>query len=202
MRKFTFLISLVGLAATASADAVYDNSTNFLGFRLGAGEIEWGDGATLAGTDRLVTGISYMIHNSSPTVDADVIGRLYAGGDSGAEPGALLWESAPIRMTILGSSKLYDLAVPNVVVPDEVTWTVQLLNRSNQNAVAGSRFMNPPTIGSSEDNVWDHANGVWTRHIFGIGAPNNFGAIITAVPEPASLVLFGLGGLALVRRRR
>ncbi len=103
-------------------------------------------------------------------------------------------------MTILGSSKLYDFAVPNVVVPDEVTWTVQLLNRSNQNAVAGSRFMNPPTIGSSEDNVWDHANGVWTRHFYGISV-SNFGAIITAVPEPASLVLLGLGGLALVRRR-
>ena len=93
MRKFAFLISLVGLAATANADAVYDNSTNFLGFLINAGETEWGDGATLAGTDRVVAEISYMIHSSSGAFDADVVGRLYAGGDSGADPGALLWRA-------------------------------------------------------------------------------------------------------------
>ena len=74
------------------------------------------------------------------------------------------------------------LAVPNVVVPDEVTWTVQLLNRTNPEAVAGSRYVYPPTIGSSMDNVWDHAGGVWTAHVSGI-MPSGFGAIITAVPE-------------------
>ena len=229
MRKLVLfgIASVVALAATASArqivpaigpihggggvgdtPIVYSNIDNLLGFLIVGNNSERGDGVALAGTDRVVTEIGLVIHALGQDWSADTVVRLYEGGNNfgASDPGALLWDSGMMSgLPYPNGSNLHNFAVPNVLVPDEITWTIELTNiagGTGDNRM-GSRFMDPPTIGSSENNVWlRETDGSWTAQQFGVGGDNNYGAIINAVPEPATLVLLGLGGLALVRRRR
>ena len=140
------------MAPVVSADTiVYDNSVNFVGFLIQGNGLEWGDGATLAGTERVVTKISLMIHGRSGDVTSDLTVRLFEGGDDWkAEPGAMLWESELFQqMTIFDGPNLYDFDVPSVNVPDSLTWTLELQNADPPGAVFGSRSMGPPVVGSS-----------------------------------------------------
>ncbi|MCH7792367.1 MAG: hypothetical protein IID31_08840 [Planctomycetes bacterium] len=184
---------------------VYDNSANTLGFLINTADFERGDGVTLAGTDRVVTNINVMIHvNGGAAGTADMQVRLFVGGDAGGgDPGALLWDSGLFAGVALSAGLAgYDFAVSNVTVPDEITWTVALSNVQTA-GTTGVRFVAPPTVGSSEDWVWDHTGGVWTQQVFGVGAGNNsFGATITAIPTPGSLGLLAIGGIVMLRRRR
>ncbi len=176
-----------GGALPTGEKIVYDNSTTLLKFFIDGNSAEWGDGVTLAGTNRVVTNITLIIR-SFDDVTANFIIRIYEGGDDfgASEPGALLWTSATfVDFPLASGTNLYDFAVPNITVPDTLTWTLEFGFVEG----VGSRFMDPPTIGSSEDNVWDHNDGVWTPHQFDVGGANNFGAIINAVP-PVPLMWF------------
>ncbi len=184
-------------------NVVFDNSTNLLGFLINDREQERGDSATLAGTDRSVVEISLLIHSNAGDVNADVQVRLYEGGDTGGDPGALLWASGVFpQMTIAAGTNQYDFAVPSILVGNEVTWTVEMRAVTGDPSQAvGPRFVAPPTVGTSMDYLWDHTSGAWVQQRFGSPGMNNYGAIITAVPEPTSLMLMGLGVLVLRRRR-
>lgn len=182
---------------------VYDNSTDILGFLIGGNDEENGDGLTLAGTDRVVTNITLFIHTLGGNGTADAQVRMYVGGDiGGGNPGAVLWESGVFaQMAFTSGLVSYDFAVPNVLVPGELTWTLELTNVSAGNTI-GSRFIGIPTVGSSEDWVWNRAGGVWTQENFAVGGNNSYGAIIEAVPTPGSLALLAIGGIVMLRRRR
>ena len=43
-----------------------------------------------------------------------------------------------------------------------------------------SSFLDPPTLGSSQNWIWDNNGGVWARRTFAVGGDNNLGAIIDA----------------------
>ncbi len=165
---------------------VYDNSANTIGFLINGADTERGDGLVLDGTDREVTLLSVYIHSNGGDAIADIQARIYAGGDaSGAEPCDLLWESDVLtQVTIFGGTTFYDFPVPNVVVPDEITWTLEMTNVTPvPGEVAGPRFIAPPVVGSSEDWVWTHdPRGAWIKNVYGVGAGNNsYGAYIEAV---------------------
>ncbi len=140
----------LGLTSAANAqEVVFDNSTNLLGNLINNRDQERGDSATLAGTDRSVTVLSLFLRSSAGNVNADVQVRLYDGGDSGAEPGTLLWASGVFsQMAIAAGTNQYDFAVPNVAVGNQVTWTVELTRITGDptNGV-GPRFISPPTVG-------------------------------------------------------
>ena len=193
---------------TTGGVVVYDNTTNILGFLLGLNGNEFGDGVTLAGTNRVVTSIGLLLHaNGDSGATADVTIRIYDGGDdpAGIDPGALLWTSDTfVGFVFADSVNQYDFAVPNILVGDTLTWTIEMNNVFQAEGEAvGPRFVSPPTIGSSQDYLWNHTGGVWGLSVFGVGENNNnFGAIITAIPTPGALALLGLAGLASRRRRR
>lgn len=91
----------------------------------------------------------------------------------------------------------YDLSVS----ADNVTFT-EIVTDGTLNQAGGTTAESVQTI-----NVAGSANGV--RYIR-IDADSNFGGVVTGlsevrfdvVPEPGSLALLGMGGLALLRRRR
>ena len=167
---------------------VYDNSLNLIGFLINGADFERGDGLTLDGTDRAVTLLSLFIHSNGGDAIADLQARIYVGGDAGGgDPGAMLWESAvQTGVTIFGGTGFYDFIVPEVVVPDEITWTLEMTNVTPfPGEVTGSRFIHPPTLGSSEDWVWTRTAGVWTQNVYAVGPNNSYGAYITAVLGPS-----------------
>lgn len=186
-------------------NVVYDNSTTLTNFLIGGNDEENGDGITLAGTDRIVTNINLLITNLGDVGTADMRIRFFVGGDAGGgEPGAMIWDSGLLAgIAIEESRAAYDFAVPSVLVPDEMTWTLELTNVVNGNSALGSHFAAPPTVGSSEDFVWERLAGVWTQRVFGVGAGNNsYSATLTAVPTPGSIGLLALSGIVMLRRRR
>lgn len=194
-----------GGGGVVDGTVVYDNSTTLIGSLINGIDDEWGDGVTLAGTDRTVTNINLLIHANGGAATADVRVRIFVGGDlGGGNPGAMLWDSGAITgFALAGGTNPYNFAVPNVLVPGEITWTLQLTNVTAGGAV-GSRFVAPVTVGSSEDWIWLHDGpGAWSQFTFGLGAGNNsFGATITAIPTPGSLGLLAIGGIVMLRRRR
>ena len=97
----------------------------------------------------------------------------------------MLWESQ-----VFGAYRIspglgqYYFEVPNVLVTDKMTWTLQLANCSTAFEI-GSRFVSPPTIGTSQSYLWNHTGGIWEFITFDIGGPNSdLGCSITAEPAP------------------
>ena len=196
---FAALAVMLAMPLIVSADTiVYDNTIarRLAGVNPNNGEV--GDGATLAGTDRLVTKLSLMIIGGAQPQNAEVRVRLYEGGDSfQAEPGDLLWESELFKqMPLLPGEHVYDFAVPRILVPESVTWTLEI--RAPDPLGMGLR--GPPDVGSSEVFFWIHSSGIWRRS--GTQFEDSFGARIEAVPEPGALSLLAVGALGLARRWR
>ena len=211
MKKLIAILAFSAMVAGVQAQNVYDNTTNLVGFLITGQEFERGDGITLAGTDRYVTNIDLMVHGLGGAFTADATVRFFSGGDTATttDPGGMLWQSATFAgMAFASGLATYSFAVPLVLVPDEMTWTLQLAQTNIPAGQAlGSRFVAPPTTGTSNDWVWtrDTNTGMWTNNVFGVGAGNNsYGAAISAspVPEPASMIALGAGLAALLARRR
>lgn len=71
-----------GAGGVMDGNIVYDNSTNLLGSLIEGIDKGVGDSCTLAGTDRVVTNISLLIHANGGNATADMQVRMYEGGDA------------------------------------------------------------------------------------------------------------------------
>lgn len=179
-----------GGALPTGGTVVFANSVNTLGFLVNGNGAQWGDGCTLAGTDRMVTCIILPIHSlAGGSATCDVTVRFYEGGDSPAAkpPGAMLWQSETFtRFAISPGLNQYLFEVPDIVVPDSMTWTLETSFCDTEEQI-GSRFISPPTTGTSQSYLWNRQHN-WEAVTFDIGGPNSdLGAIITAVPAPVGV---------------
>lgn len=117
---------------------------------------------------------------------------------TGGGPSSLLWETLLADYPTVGDPFCtLTVEIPNVLVPDTLTWTV---NRLDYNYGAGLPHFDPPAVGSSGDFYWLFDGRDWRMRES--GGPDNFGARIEAVPEPATLSLLAFGALTAIRRKR
>ncbi|MBI3414933.1 MAG: hypothetical protein HY043_06360 [Verrucomicrobia bacterium] len=211
-------VALAGFDAKADT-VVYDNTaaTSYLNQFFSANN-EFGDEINLAGSARTVTDFKFEYFANLTTLGDDTVHfRIYANGSgTGAAPQTLLYDSntdAPGGIPLFNGLQTVDISGLSLSVPSKLTWTAQFTTSTGD--TAGLPLYSPATIGGvllggeigSRDDFWQNINGTWTLTRYPNGTPaGNFAAQVTAVPEPSSIALGVLGGLALlgsqaVRRR-
>lgn len=191
VKAFVAALAMLGWAALpiGAADIVYDNSTTFLQTDYESVN-EYGDEVILAGTARIVTEIQIEYY-AQFTPNGTQLGRVRFYANTGP-----LWHgnsdyptpaSPPLYEQTFALATNYQVAVievPNVVVPNEFTWTVQFLgiSQTSTNDRAGLLLYDPPTIGQSFDDFWElrPAPDGWTP-LDDPTLKDNYGARILAV---------------------
>lgn len=196
-------------SAGASAATVYDNS-QFNQNRIfqapptpAGSKFEFGDQIFLAGSDRRVTDFQFEYFVSTGASGNETGEIFFYANDGGANnaPGSVLYRSGEFSLdtgfqTVIASAL-------SVQVPNTFTWTVAFSGVDFGEQV-GLLVFNPPTVGASFEDFWaKNSDGSWSTFLIDNGAtPANFGARVTAVPEPTTFALAALGGLALLGLRR
>ncbi|HWW01435.1 MAG TPA: PEP-CTERM sorting domain-containing protein [Candidatus Acidoferrum sp.] len=226
--KSLFLIRSLALGAlcsalplTASATAIFDNSANDLGTRFDPGTSEVGNEILLAGSERYVTNFSFEYWGVNTagggtfagSVDARV--RFYQNNGAPfngyATPGTSFYDSGWFsiggptpRNTLVFTPGADGIPTEGLFVPvSTMTWTVQFrgLGATDQ---AGLDLYSPAIVGQSYSDYWEFSGGNWQlmTNSVAMDFAACFDASLTAVPEPSSLALLGLGGLTLLAAAR
>jgi hypothetical protein len=205
MQPYSKVLAVLSAAAafcvTTQASIVYNNSTTYLGLDYKSTN-EFGDQIKLdaASTDRIVTEVNfeyYLSHDASGNEKADL--RIYNNAiPNSIDPsavGTLVYDSG--MYSIASGYNQFDVTGLNLLVTSDLTWTVQFSGIETGES-AGLLFYNPPTTGSSLDDFWEKENGVWTlKRLSTDGGPiANFGVQITAIPEPTTIQLALMSGMA------
>jgi hypothetical protein len=202
-RHVLYFLLTAGIAASSSSlwaqgtDTIYEATSpnGVLAFTA----LQIGDEEYAAGDARTVTQLQIGLSMQGYSGTADFVVRLYANNGPSGAPGSLLWQSGlSNNVPLSGAVQLIPFEVPDVLVPDAFTWTVQV---SNYEPVAvGLVGANPPSIGSSPTYTWFGGPGSWTQ----LTDPQDFMVEVLAVPEPGvgSLFCFCWGVLVLKRRFR
>jgi len=206
--RFAVLLAWAAISAAPTQEIVYDNTTTSLDNNfplLPAWEVESaeaGDEIWLGGSARTVTELK-LIFNYRGTVPGtlDALVRFRQYDESFRGPGAAFYESPLTQVQTTAGLHELNFSIPSVVVPDHFIWTIQVFNRQGSEGELGMAYFNPPTVGSSEDWLWQRGGNEWTAYSWGADPYANFGARLTAVPEPATLSVVGAGWLFLRRRR-
>lgn len=164
------------------------------------GVTEFGSAIELDGTQRLVTGVEFVIRDARPSRNALV--SIYALDGPGNEPGTLLGRSAlvPVNADDPGTARIYTFAFDQVPVPDQIAVAM------NDDIPPGT----PGTGGTFGSPLTGQVFTNWFR------SPESFHPMwresiapgfavqmrIYAVPEPTSLSALALTGMIVSRRRR
>jgi hypothetical protein len=192
-------LTLMLSALMVRGEIVYDNSTGDLTTRFNPGLYEVGDEILLGGTARLVTTFIFQYYGENFSGNEEARVRFYKNdgpnSPSGpAEPGTLLFDSGLFSIIPTNRATLHFTGL-SVLVPDSFTWTVQFSGIAAGES-AGVDVYSPPTVGFNYDDYWDNTGSGWQLRTNGV--PLNFAARIEAVPEPSSVALIAVCGLATV----
>jgi hypothetical protein len=201
-KAFILATSLLCSSSLNAQMTVFEDSQLFSGVYARTAN-EYGDEVILAGTARILTKIKFeyaadLFFNGDEKVRLRIYpnsGPAWMGNsDYPLVSERPLWESPYFYIDRGFHTK--EIVIPSIKVPDRFTWTVQFYGISMQtgivtpdpgitNDVAGLLFYGLAHIGLTYDDFWERLFGVgWTPVRVGGVYKNNFGAQITAIPEP------------------
>ena len=190
------------IAGQAQTQVIYNNTGDpVLGTYAPADKsLEFGDQVILDGDARVITEFRLEYYSSEAAGDAIV--RFRSNTGSNLEPDEILFETDHIPLEAnFNTIEIEGIGVP--ISGDTFTFTIEFDVAGTQDV--GLILRNPPSIGSSFDDVWVQADtGDWATRNIPL-ATANLAAQIGAVPEPSTIALSILGALALcgaARRRK
>ena len=207
-------VALIATAGAQPAQVIFNNSTNDLGVRFNPGTAEVGDQIKLGGDPAfrnltLFTFEYWGTNTANPSalsgdVKAQVRFYLNDGVDFNtyASPGTKFWDSGLFDINPTERSQLVftggtDFGGGALVLPaEEFTWTVQFFGMDLTDSV-GLDLYSPPTVGQDYPDYWSYNGSSWLLLTNQIG-PMSFGATMSAVPEPSSMMLSLMGGTGLL----
>ena len=213
-RTFKAILLSAGLCSLASLSfsaIVYDNTQTDLGHQYfpAPSGLEFGDQVNLlSGPDRTLSQFSFYYYISGATANTQsVTVRMYANSGTNV-PVTPFYTSDPIPVST-GANGFntqtinFPLSSNVITLPDSFTWTVQF-SSLGAGQTGGLLLYGPPSIGSSFNDFWQKDGaGTWSLNQINNGNTlADFGALVTAVPEPGVLTLGGIGVLILAGFRR
>jgi len=202
---------LCSLPSLCFSAIVYDNTSTDLvrQYSPTTPTLEFGDEITL---DPLTAGIRtlsridfYATLNNAPSATIQKVQlRLYANTGVNNSPAATPFYTSELIQLATGP-QTYGLVPPpgsNFILPETFTWSVQF-SSLGAGETGGLLLYGPPGTGTSDPSFFWQKDGAgaWGQMFIGGGVRSDFGARVTAVPEPGILVLGGLGALLLVGLR-
>jgi hypothetical protein len=212
-----FALAVLVAGSVAQADTVYDNSTGDLDIRLNPGTRQIGDEIVLAPGARYLTDFVFQYWGENFFGGEQVRLRFYlndgAPAPAGpATPGTIFYDSgyfdigatprATLIFTDFATGAVVAFDNTNSLLPDSFTWSVQFRGIDSDNGgKAGVDLYNPPTVGTNYLEYWERTGAGWEYRGDTNGTALNFGARVGAVPEPSTIALGLLGGLAALMFR-
>ena len=125
--------------------------------------------------------------------------KIYSNDGTAGAPGTQLWSSGPLDILNGGGS----VTVPfpfsgDNQIPSSLTYTVSFAGASVAGNKAGLYLPGSnPAVGSAQ-GIWAGNSGFWEKRALDGGVLPVFQATITAVPEPSTWALAGLGLVGLI----
>jgi hypothetical protein len=198
------LISVSAFSQLSKADTVvYDNTTSGLEMAFGwSGTVEFGDEVNLAGSARIGKRLEVLTYCSA-TNTTDTVLSLYDNTGIDGAPNNLLWTTDLGNLYYPAGIATLSADLPDILLPDTVTWTIKFNGYDWITCPLWLTLYDPPSVGSSSGDSYWYNWGGWCQGSVR-DCPANFGAKITAAPEPSALILLGIAasGLLAYRRRR
>src|SRR5262245_22309411 len=203
------VMNLMALPCMVSAQlfggTIYSNTTTDTLDTLAYGAngfTQIGDQVHLAGVDRLATLATVQFFNLGLAGTFDATLRFF---NVGAPVGSQIGSAFVLTGIAAPANDIFNVAftLPNLLVPDELIFTVSVGGSSAGVNIIGLDMFEPPTVGSS-DNTFAIANNGANFLQTGTANENVFFELqATSVPEPATAGVAGsaLLALALLRRR-
>lgn len=197
-----FALALATTSGATAGGIVYDNTStdtlNTIFYSAGTYQ-QIGDLVTLGGIGRNLSGATVQFFNNGDAGTFDAVLRLW---NQGAPVGSQI--GTGYQLTGLGIdsgvTKNVTFLLPNLLVPDNLVATVQLLNASTGTDL-GLDLFDPPTLGSSDNTqlIVNDGTGFSTSSV-ARGSGDLYlqltGDIGTTAPEPSTAIMVG-GGLIL-----
>jgi hypothetical protein len=198
-----------------SQSLVYSDTASYTGdnynFDSGvAGTVSAGNEIVLAAANDVITQFSVQVDftgtgTPSGTVDVQFVNNngtpLFNGF---SPPGSVIWDSGSSALGSFSSAagEVLTYTVPSVTVPKDFTFVVNF-NGLTSTEVAGLSIYGNATVGDNYNDAWVNTGTGWTLQKGGgtVPAPQ-FGATLTAIPEPSTIALGVMGACAFLARRR
>jgi hypothetical protein len=204
------LTVLIFQMGSARGEIIYDNSGPGDPTGVWYSGVEFGDEIVLGTniTSHVLTQLQVEYYGDFiPSGDETAEVRLYKNDgpptkDLIPTPGTLLYDSG--KFNISTNYETWSSSFLNVLLPDDVTWTVQF---SGLSGAAGDRagllFRNPPTVGTSYNDAWRETATGWETVVFSKSA--NFAARLTSdlpkisIRQSANTVIVEWSGTAILQ---